>query len=119
MAPRTSGEHRTLGETARPAHAQRNQYADAALAIRRGAATCGAQRAQAARKSEPGSPRAPQGALAPQGKTMRGASVYAALSAASHRAAGCSQKETVWQSGKLTLYRYRPVARPTREIGRA
>jgi polyhydroxyalkanoate synthase len=31
---------------------------------------------------------------------------------ASHCAAGCSQKEAVWQSDKLTLYRYRPIARP-------
>ncbi|HEY4972988.1 MAG TPA: class III poly(R)-hydroxyalkanoic acid synthase subunit PhaC [Steroidobacteraceae bacterium] len=47
---------------------------------------------------------------------MTDASVYAALAAASHRAAGCSQKEAVWQSGKLTLYRYQPVARPTRGV---
>src|ERR1700689_544384 len=47
---------------------------------------------------------------------MTGASVYAALAAASQRAAGCSQKEAVWQSGKLRLYRYRPVARPTRGV---
>src|ERR1700688_2279084 len=116
MAPGTSGQYRTLGEAARHSHAQRNQYADAALEMREGAGTSGERGTQAARKSEPGSPRAPQGALAPQGKTMTGASVYAALSAASHRAAGCSQKETVWQSGKLTLYRYRPVARPTRGV---
>jgi polyhydroxyalkanoate synthase subunit PhaC len=40
------------------------------------------------------------------------ASFYAALAAASHSAAGCSQKEAVWQLGKMTLYRYRPIARP-------
>ena len=43
---------------------------------------------------------------------MTGAALYAALAAASHCAAGCSQKEAVWHSGKLTLYRYRPIARP-------
>src|ERR1700733_8109598 len=114
MAPGTSGQHRTLGKTARPAHAQRNQYPDAAPAIRGGAATRGAQGTQVARKSQPGSPLAPQGVVAPQavvasqGKTMTGASVYEALAAASQRAAGCSQKEEVWQSGKLRLYRYQP-----------
>jgi poly(3-hydroxyalkanoate) synthetase len=35
----------------------------------------------------------------------------AAPAAASHGAAGYSQKELVWQSGKLRLYRYRPIAR--------
>src|SRR5260370_25896348 len=43
---------------------------------------------------------------------MTSAAFYAALAAASHCAAGCSQKEPVWQAGKLTLYRYRPIARP-------
>src|SRR5258708_28103935 len=43
---------------------------------------------------------------------MTSAAIYAALGAASHCAAGCSQKEAVWQSGKLSLYRYRPIARP-------
>jgi polyhydroxyalkanoate synthase len=43
---------------------------------------------------------------------MMGAGVYAALAAASRCAAGCSQKDAVWQSDKLTLYRYRPIARP-------
>ena len=38
--------------------------------------------------------------------------VYDALVAASHCAAGCSEKQAVWQSGKTTLYRYRPIARP-------
>jgi polyhydroxyalkanoate synthase len=44
---------------------------------------------------------------------MTGAGLYAAFAAASHLAAGCSQKDAVWQSGKLTLYRYRPIARPS------
>ncbi len=35
-----------------------------------------------------------------------------ALAAASHLAAGCSPKELVWESGKMRLYRYRPIARP-------
>jgi len=26
---------------------------------------------------------------------------------------GCSQKQAVWQSGKLTLYRYQPITRPS------
>src|SRR6202035_1363034 len=43
---------------------------------------------------------------------MTGAVFYAALAAASQCAAGCSQKEAVWHSDKLTLYRYRPIARP-------
>src|ERR1700694_5599920 len=43
---------------------------------------------------------------------MTGAAFYAALAAASHCAAGCSQKEAAWQSDQLTLYRYRPIARP-------
>src|SRR3984893_14420811 len=43
---------------------------------------------------------------------MTGAAFYAALTAASHCAPGCSEKEAVWQSDKLTLYRYRPIARP-------
>ena len=38
--------------------------------------------------------------------------LYAALSAASHCAAGCSEKHAVWQSGKVKLYRYLPIARP-------
>ena len=40
------------------------------------------------------------------------AGLYAALAAASHCAAGCSEKEAVWQAGKVTLYRYRSTARP-------
>jgi polyhydroxyalkanoate synthase len=36
--------------------------------------------------------------------------VFAALAAASQCVAGCSPKEPVWQAGKLTLYRYRPIA---------
>ncbi len=43
---------------------------------------------------------------------MTGAGIYAALAAASHCTPGCSQKEAVWRSDKLTLYRYRPIARP-------
>ncbi len=43
---------------------------------------------------------------------MTGGALYAALAAASHCAAGCSHKEPVWQIGKLTLYRYRPIAKP-------
>jgi polyhydroxyalkanoate synthase subunit PhaC len=38
--------------------------------------------------------------------------IYDALVAARHCAAGCSEKQAVWQSGKTTLYRYRPIARP-------
>ena len=57
---------------------------------------------------------------------MSGADFYAALAAASrsasgsgkrtppanHSGEGCSQKEAVWQAGKMTLYRYRSIARP-------
>src|ERR1022692_4801744 len=106
MAPRTPGEHRTVGKAARPAHAQRNQYADAAPEIRRGAATCAAQWTQATSCGE-------QGTAPPaQVKAMTDAGLYAALAQASHSAAGCSQKEAVWRSGKLRLYRYQPIARP-------
>jgi polyhydroxyalkanoate synthase subunit PhaC len=44
---------------------------------------------------------------------MTGASFHAAHAAASDGAAGCSPKDAVWESGKLRLYRYRPIARPT------
>jgi polyhydroxyalkanoate synthase len=42
---------------------------------------------------------------------VNGGSLYEALAEAG-RCDGCSQKELVWQSGKLKLYRYRPIARP-------
>ncbi len=35
---------------------------------------------------------------------------YAALAAARHAAPGCSPKDEVWRSGKLRLFRYRPIA---------
>ena len=38
------------------------------------------------------------------------AGLYAALSAARHCAAGCSEKDEVWRSGKLRLYRYRSIS---------
>jgi polyhydroxyalkanoate synthase len=38
------------------------------------------------------------------------ASLYAALSAARHCAAGCTEKDEVWRSGKLRLYRYRSIS---------
>ena len=47
---------------------------------------------------------------------MTDAGLYAALAQASHCAAGCSQKEAVWQSGKLRLYRYQPIARPASAV---
>jgi polyhydroxyalkanoate synthase len=37
--------------------------------------------------------------------------VYSALTAARHAAPGCSDKEEVWRSGKLRLYRYRAIAK--------
>ncbi len=43
---------------------------------------------------------------------MTDPSLYAALAAARHAAAGCSDKEEVWRHGKLRLYRYRPIAKP-------
>jgi polyhydroxyalkanoate synthase len=42
---------------------------------------------------------------------MNGAPLYRALAAARNCAAGCSEKEQVWQSGKLRLYRYRALGR--------
>ena len=47
---------------------------------------------------------------------MTDAGLYAALAQASHCAAGCSQKVAVWQSGKLRLYRYQPIARPASAV---
>jgi polyhydroxyalkanoate synthase len=44
---------------------------------------------------------------------VSGAGLYAALAAASHCAAGCSPKDAVWHTGKLRLYRYRPMAKPS------
>lgn len=38
------------------------------------------------------------------------ASLYAALSAARDCAAGCTEKDEVWRSGKLRLYRYRSIS---------
>jgi polyhydroxyalkanoate synthase len=43
---------------------------------------------------------------------MTDAGLYAALAAAGHLKAGCSEKDEVWRLGKLRLYRYRPIARP-------
>jgi len=45
---------------------------------------------------------------------MTGANLYAALAQASDCAAGCSHKDQVWESGKLRLYRYRPIAPPAK-----
>jgi polyhydroxyalkanoate synthase len=36
--------------------------------------------------------------------------LYAALSAARHCAPGCTEKDEVWRSGKVRLYRYRPLS---------
>jgi polyhydroxyalkanoate synthase len=44
---------------------------------------------------------------------MSAAGLHATFAAGSHCATGCSQKEAIWESGKLKLYRYRPIARPT------
>jgi len=43
---------------------------------------------------------------------MKATNLYAALAAARHCAAGCSEKHAEWQSGKVKLYRYQPIARP-------
>jgi polyhydroxyalkanoate synthase len=40
------------------------------------------------------------------------ANLYAALAAARHCVAGCTEKEEVWRKGKLRLYRYRSIAKP-------
>lgn len=42
--------------------------------------------------------------------------LYAALSAARHCAAGCSDKEEIWRHGKLKLYRYRSIAKPSNAV---
>ncbi|HMD75692.1 MAG TPA: class III poly(R)-hydroxyalkanoic acid synthase subunit PhaC [Steroidobacteraceae bacterium] len=41
---------------------------------------------------------------------MIGDGLRAALAAANDCAPGCSPKDAIWQAGKLTLYRYRPIA---------
>ncbi len=41
---------------------------------------------------------------------FNGAALAAALAAANHLRPGCSDKELVWQAGKMCLYRYRPIA---------
>jgi polyhydroxyalkanoate synthase len=38
--------------------------------------------------------------------------IYAALASAGRCAPGCSEKDAVWESGKLRLYRYRPINLP-------
>ena len=43
---------------------------------------------------------------------MSGGSPLAELAVAGRCAPGCSEREAVWRSEKLTLYRYRPIARP-------
>jgi polyhydroxyalkanoate synthase subunit PhaC len=43
---------------------------------------------------------------------MSASNLYAALSAARHCSAGCSDKEEIWRSGKVRLYRYRSIAKP-------
>ena len=43
---------------------------------------------------------------------MTSSELYSALSAARHASPGCSDKEEVWRSGKLRLYRYRAIAKP-------
>jgi polyhydroxyalkanoate synthase len=43
---------------------------------------------------------------------MIAADLFTALAAASRCSPGCSPKDAVWRSGKLTLYRYRPIAAP-------
>ncbi len=43
---------------------------------------------------------------------MKDAGAYAGRAAARRVAAGFSEREPVWQSGKITLFRYRPIARP-------
>ena len=41
---------------------------------------------------------------------------YAALSAARRAAPGCSAKDEVWRSGKLRLFRYRPIAKTSNPV---
>jgi polyhydroxyalkanoate synthase len=43
---------------------------------------------------------------------MTPAASFAALAAANTSTTGCSERQVVWQSGKVKLYRYRPTARP-------
>lgn len=43
---------------------------------------------------------------------MTDTGLYAALAMAGRCVPGCSPKDEIWRSGKLRLYRYRPIARP-------
>src|SRR5450631_578827 len=43
---------------------------------------------------------------------MTGAGAHAGPPETERAAAGCSGRDAVWQSGKITLFRYRPIARP-------
>src|ERR1700675_929714 len=106
MAPRIAGKHRALGQVPRLAHPQRNQHTHPARKIPGGGGACAAKGTQAQSRSEQDPTRAPQG------ETVTTTHLYAALAAASHCAAGCSEKQAVWQSGKTKLYRYQPIARP-------
>jgi polyhydroxyalkanoate synthase len=47
---------------------------------------------------------------------MTATNLYAALAAARHCTAGCSEKEEIFKSGKLRLYRYRSIAKPTNSV---
>ncbi len=44
------------------------------------------------------------------------AHLYAALSAARHCAPGCTEKDEVWRSGKVRLYRYRSISSPSSTV---
>ncbi len=134
-----AGGRRTVGEAARSADPCRDQYAHAPPQVRRAAIARRTRRGPAGRpkrrqRALPSSPRnrsaapgfapraravrrAPPRGLPRDAKRTRGRSqimigegLRAALAAANHCAPGCSPKDAVWQSGKLTLYRYRPIA---------
>jgi polyhydroxyalkanoate synthase len=51
-----------------------------------------------------------------QGQAVMSPNLYAALAAARHCAAGCSDKEEIWQRGKLKLYHYRSIAKPANAV---
>src|SRR5450631_887758 len=105
MAARIPGAHRTFGEAARSADAQRNQHPVAALESPRGSTARGTHATQGTHDIR-------QETAAAQGKAVTSARIFATLAAASRCTTGCSERDMVWQSGKLTLFRYRAIARP-------
>src|SRR5450631_39231 len=122
MAPGICRKRRTVVEVDGSAHPQRTQFTDPPAEIRRGTVARPASAARTPRRREQAAPHGARVSHAPcetQSEIMTTAGLYAALAAANHCAAGCSQKDVVWQSGKLRLYRYRPTSQKSTHPSRA